>query len=483
MTAKIKHVLCIILVLILVVASIIRVSDLLQQKESDLRYLSFLTEDNAIDVLILGSSHTRHGIFATELWNDYGISSYNMSANGSTIPVCYWTLVNALDYQTPQMVVLDVFNMWPERVCSTSFGQVHNQFDFFPLSMNKYHMVKDLFSDTELTDDNGNNLYQKRWELLFDLGEYHTRWTDLVEYDFMSKTELEKQSAVWKGSSPLMNVVDRNEKIYPDSWDDVKYDNLSKEYLIKIINLCNEKRIKLLLINTSYDCDNESKLFADSVYDIAMQYDKTYLDFTQMDIINFQTDLYSTDHNTHVNFSGAEKITKYIGDYLSNNFDLEDHRNDDNYSQWWEDYQEYVSSKLDYLKEQTDIAYYLMFLSDDDYKTVIEIKDNTILFEGRNQAMLENLGIDFNETDDCNFFAIDNGTGLVSYMENGYNNTDFDTCIGEFNIYYADDFTSYGVYLDKKELYTKHIAEDDEERMRITVISKATGEVVDIRTF
>jgi hypothetical protein len=308
-------------------------------------------------------------------------------------------------------------------------------------------MVKDLFTDKELTDGSGNNLYEKRWELFWELGEYHTRWTDLGEEDFESKSEQENKSAVWKGSTPLINIVDRAVTEYPDNWDDVVYNNLAREYLIKIIELCNEKGIELLLINTGYDCNAEAKLFADSVNDIALQYGKAYLDFTQMDIINFQSDLFSTDHNTHVNFSGAERITKYVGDYLYNNYMLTDHRNDEKYSQWQEDYQEFVTSKTDYLKSQTNIEYYLMLLSDDDYKTVIEVKDSSILFEGRNKAMLENLGINFDEMGDCNLITIENGTSNISYENVIYELT------------------------------------ENNERIRITVMSKTTGEVIDIKTF
>jgi hypothetical protein len=106
-------------------------------------------------------------------------------------------------------------------------------------------MVEDLFSDKELTGYNDDNLYEKRWELLWKLGEYHTRWNDLNEDDFSEKSEIKKISAVWKGSSPLIGIVDRSEKIYTDNWADIEYDNLSKEYLIKIIELCNEKDIEL----------------------------------------------------------------------------------------------------------------------------------------------------------------------------------------------------------------------------------------------
>jgi hypothetical protein len=482
-TARTKRILSTAFLLIIIIVSICKVSDFLRRKDSDLLHASFLTEDEDIDVVILGTSHMLYGIFPMELWNDYGISAYNLAGDGNTIPVCYWTLVNALDYQKPQIVALDVYDFAPGSICNPEWGQVRDQFDFFPLSINKYRMVEDLFSNPELTDRKGNNLYDKRWELLWDLGEYHTRWTDLGENDFYSESELKQQSAVWKCAMPLIDFEDRTARVYPDNWDDVEYDDLSKEYLIKIIDLCRENGIELMLVNTGYDCRADSKLFADSVYDIASEYGLLYFDFTQMDLINFQTDLYSSGHNTHVNFSGAEKWTKYVGECLNANYSLADHRNDSQYAHWWEEYQEFIVSKADYLQQQTEPAYYLMFLADDDYQTIIEVKDASILSEDRNQAMLENLGVEFDKIGDCNLLVIDNGTKAVSYLKNEYDKeTVFDTCLGEIVSSCSESGVVYELYLNGKELYTTEMTGDN-ERMRVTVLRKDTGEMVDIKSF
>lgn len=481
---RIKKIISIAILFLIVFASIYKISNFLQLKESDNRYSSYLTEDTDIDVLFLGSSHVRHGFFPMELWNDYGISSFNLASNGNTIPVSYWVLVNALDYQTPQVVVMDVFDMFPGRVCSTSWGQVHIALDFFPMSVNKYKMVNELFDDVELTDGNGVNLYQKRWELLWDIGEYHSRWTDLTEIDFKSQAELEKNSSVWRGAEPLEQVTDRSEMLYPESLDDLEYDEISKEYLIKIIELCRKNAINLVLINTGYDCNAEAKFFADSVYDIALQYDVPYLDFVQENIINFNSDLASAGHNTHVNFSGAEKFTSYIGEYLLENYPMLDHRYDSDYSSWWSDYQAFADSKKKYLISQNDISNYLMFLADNDYQIVIDVKDTDMLYEDRNQIMLENLGVDYCYLDNaCNLIAVDNETNEVSYLRNNYSNgKTINSVIGNLSIWYNDDGTGYSMHLGEKELFTITVAENS-ERMRISVIEKSTGNIIDSRAF
>ena len=40
------------------------------------------------------------------------------------------------------------------------------------------------------------------------------------------------------------------------------------------------------------------------------------------------------DKGDHLNVYGAEKVTSYLGNYLEENYELEDHRNDPTYEAW-----------------------------------------------------------------------------------------------------------------------------------------------------
>lgn len=72
------------------------------------------------------------------------------------------------------------------------------------------------------------------------------------------------------------------------------------------------------------------------------------------DIIDVDIDLYDcyigkedierdslTNGNIHLNFSGARKVTDYIGNILRNDFNMPDHRGEAEYAKWDEDYKEY----------------------------------------------------------------------------------------------------------------------------------------------
>lgn len=479
-----KKIIAVLLLVVMIVGSVGRVSYILENKESRSRYSSFFKEENDIDVLFVGSSHVRHGFFPMELWNDFGITAFNLAANGSTIPVAYWILVNALDYKMPKVVVMDVYDLEP-RVITSDSGQVHEQMDAFPLTKNKLLMINDLFDKNNLTEETINSdayeLYDKKYTLIWPFTEYHTRWNDLGEADFISKEELLKQSTTWKGSSPLFGLATRKERIYESDTSKFIYDDLAEKYLMKMIDLCKQKDISLILINTGYDCNDTSKLFADSVPDIAKENGLPYLDFTQMDIIDFSSDLFSTGENTHVNFSGAEKFTSYIGNYLKENYTLDDHSGDNHYEKWRNDYRMFKESKIRYLKDSASLKEYLMYLADDDYQVIIEVGNPGVLGDEKTKNQLVNLGVKVSEISDLtNMIVIDiknKESDCVAYD----NNTVFSTVLGDIGVFTNPKGNSYGLYRDGNELKVQEI--EEEFSLRITVIDRIDSNVIDIHDF
>lgn len=448
----------IIIFIIIVCISIYGVKTLLEQKQSGHMYSSYFTETQPIDVLIFGNSHVRNGLFPMEWWGDYGISSYNLAGNGSLLPVTYWNIVNALDYCTPKLIVVDVFDGNPGQKIGGIWGQLHYQFDAYPLSYHKYQMMTDLVDDKFLTDDNGVNVYNKRWELLFDLGEYHTRWSDLKPEDFDSPAKINNDSRTWKGAEPLNGVVERDPVPTEDSTN-LQYDNVSFDYLCRIIELCENNNIELLLINTGYDCVAESKLFHDSVYEIAASHNLNYIDFTSLDVIDYKTDLFNSGANTHLNFSGAEKLTKYVGSFINNHYELSDYRNDLQYHQWNDDYERFISSKHKYLTNQTELVNYLLFLKNDDYYIEIKIKDPSITEEPFVSDLLNNIGLN-----------LDN---IYPFYETSV------TIIDENNFVNANPNPDIANILNQDKTKLVRNIDEIDERIIITVFSRYTNTIID----
>ena len=55
---------------------------------------------------------------------------------------------------------------------------------------------------------------------------------------------------------------------------------------------------------------------------------------------NWKTDTY--DAGDHLNYSGAVKLSAFVGEYIKKEYDLPDRREDGKYSFWQEDLKKYI---------------------------------------------------------------------------------------------------------------------------------------------
>ncbi|MBQ8092757.1 MAG: hypothetical protein IJ242_04185, partial [Clostridia bacterium] len=141
-------------ILILIMAAL---SNVFLRKETLVRYGGFLEQPKNHDVLIVGDSHSVNGIYPMQLWKDYGITSYNLSGIGNTLPVTYWVTRLALDRMTPKVVVIGVKDVGYTEKLTASSGDLHTALDCFPISRTKVEAVLDLTDNPYAADDDGNH--------------------------------------------------------------------------------------------------------------------------------------------------------------------------------------------------------------------------------------------------------------------------------------------------------------------------------------
>ena len=123
------------------------ISSVMEYKGSREKITPFLERAEQFDVLFFGDSHAYSDIYPMELWENYGIASYNLASYNLTIPVSYWVMRNALLTCRPKVVVLDVNQIWEQAKLCESSGDVHLGLDGFPLTRTKLEAVFDLLDD------------------------------------------------------------------------------------------------------------------------------------------------------------------------------------------------------------------------------------------------------------------------------------------------------------------------------------------------
>ena len=184
---------CIFFVLVFVV--LFSVSRLVERKESRKLFAPFLEDPKAYDVLFFGDSCLMNGMLPLEIWADYGIAGYNLACYGNSLPATYWSLMNALDYAQPQLVVIGVDDVGGIPKITGSSSDLHKALDFYPLSRTKIRAIEDLMYDPEMPDavDDEGNLYRNiKWEYYFKLGKYHNRWHTLTKDDLNCRLDVKK---------------------------------------------------------------------------------------------------------------------------------------------------------------------------------------------------------------------------------------------------------------------------------------------------
>lgn len=382
-----RHICSSIIVIALIAVCLTAISNLVERKDSKIKYRDFFRQSKTLDVLFLGSSHAIDSIYPMELWHDYGIASYNMGGHGNRMPTNYVVLREALNYSSPKLVVIDCFNISSDRMYSDSIEQAHLSLDAFPLTYGKVQGIHELIQDRNLEK-----------EFLWDFVTYHNRWDSLTRNDFVPDYSVEK------GAEMNVNVAAPN-AVSPLS-PNIKFEENTNgtAYLEKIIELCQENRIEVLLTYLPFPSSASDQAEANRVNDIAQKYDVKYINFLELDdVVNYETDC--LDEASHLNPSGGRKITDYLGTYIQNNYEIEFRTCD-----WSSDYAKYTAYKLSLLQGENNLRNYLMLLYDKNLSYDIKINATCeVMDDPLIQKLLYNLNSEYTITSmDSNIdFSID----------------------------------------------------------------------------
>lgn len=269
----------------------------------------YLEPENTIDVLVVGDSESYTSYIPLEMWNQYGFTSYVCGTAAQPLPLTFKYIYDTLKKQNPKMIIIEANAVYRRKGLDIPIATLGNQ--LFPIV--QYH---DRWKDLALTDFTSGVNYTNRQP---NKGYYYSKKTSVVkEYVEYMKRRPNKSKTV-----PILNKI---------------YMEFIKKY-------CDAKGIELMLYSSPAPANwTENK--HNGVQKLADHLGIDYIDFNTMHDklnLNFKTD-YREDDGDHPNHLGALKVTKLLGEYLHENKTLPDHRTDEKYSSWNEDYEHYKES-------------------------------------------------------------------------------------------------------------------------------------------
>lgn len=409
-------------------------------------------EKDVVDVLFLGSSHCYCTINNSKLWEDYGIGSFSLAISGQDIASTYYCLVEALKTQSPQVVFVEVYNAIIEGYAVE--GNLYRNTLSLKYSKNFYDAVDNMVGEEKKAD------YWLKWPII------HTRYAELQKGDFQS------EFPAYLGYSAEFEVRPMSELVLYEGEERLPIPEASEKWLRKIIQLAEENEIQLcFFLSPCIAGEQEQKKFL-YIEQLAQEEGVAYINTLKLkDELGIDVSKDFID-GSHTNYYGAEKVTAYIGQYLKEQYTLEDRRGDTGYQLWDADLaarQHEVQNHL--LLKTSDLKNYLDMISIQNGYTVILTSSGEYLAEDvdiTDNLQMLGIGEEFFET---------GGVWILDDMEPVYVSQESDV------LYYMD--LTEGSLAVSSVAGTKNIVIDKQSYTKvdnaisIVVYDKIAGKVVD----
>lgn len=325
-----KRILSVVLLLLAVVGGLLFCDRATRRDDAERKFGSFFSEKQDIDVFFMGTSHVLDGVTPMELWRDYGISAYNMATSSETLGMTEQILKLCIQTHKPKVAVIDVYYIDKPDDLEWTYSYRHLFFDAVPLSPAKFDAVRAILPKGE-------------WlEFMMPFSLYHSRWEEL----------LSGQSARLVDCEPFMMGsemrVGHGDPIPYTRTHDVAADELPGEAALRrIIDTCRSNGIEPVLMALPAPVSEEEQMEMNRAQLLADELGVPFLNlFDEATGIDFTTDCY--DYLGHMNPDGATKLTAFLGAWLSERYELTDHRTDAAYAAWNEKLEQYEAYRAEH---------------------------------------------------------------------------------------------------------------------------------------
>lgn len=251
---------------------------------------------NSIDVVFLGDSESYSAFIPLKIWRDRGITSYVCGTSSQELCYSYELLTKSFKTQKPKIVVLEtnaIFrNFSRSSVIST---KAQGLFAVF-----RYH-------------DRWKSLQPKSWALSAD-----------KTYDDRSKGYLYNTTMNGASVDGYMAATDEKEPISSEN----------SKYVEKIRDYCRKNGAELVLVSVP-STKNWDMRKHNAVTELSKKLGIEYIDMNLLGgeiPIDWKRD--TRDRGDHMNFTGAMKVSAYMGDFFASKNVFRDKRNDAAYKDW-----------------------------------------------------------------------------------------------------------------------------------------------------
>lgn len=274
--------------------------------------------ENSLDTVVIGNSLCYMAVSPIEMWERQGFTSFVCGNAMQLITTTYEHLYYTLQHQKPELVIMECENLyWDitwEDIFRMKLGLAFPVFGYHDMwrKMPKEVLLGQPYP--ELIDDS-KGFYPNK-----EVAPYESE-----DHNYMGSPDM-----------PLRPIPEPNRKCMED-----------------IVKLCRDHDVELLLlsiptpINWNWGQHKAVQEFADEwglrYHDMNLESEEIGLDWSR----------HTFDYGDHMNLEAAEIYSRYLADWLAQEYDLPDHRQDPAFDQWHisaENYHVWAESDRDHKK-------------------------------------------------------------------------------------------------------------------------------------
>lgn len=301
----------------------------------------YYDEENGHDVIFVGDCEVYENFSPVTMWRENGITSYIRGSAQQLIWQSYYLLEEVFERESPKVVVYNVQSMKYSEPQSEAYNRM--TLDGMPLSTIKLEAIR-----ASMTEDEDMISY------LVPFLRYHSRWSELTSEDF--EYTFDRDPVTVAGYLMRSDTEPMTKLPTASALDDYDIGDVCWEYLDKMRELCDANGATLVLIKSPSLWPHWYDEWDEQVSDYAEEHGLAYINLLSVsdDIgIDMQTDTY--DGGLHLNIYGAEKLSAYFAEILSEEYNVPDRRGDEAIAADWDkkcsDYDALYAAQQAELKE------------------------------------------------------------------------------------------------------------------------------------
>lgn len=333
---------------------------------------------NTVDAVYIGPSSARWYWNASYAFHKYGITVYPLATGNQPFSAAKYLIKEAEKTQNPSLYIIDIRMLYSDNLPYESF--VRTVTDNMKFSANRFEAINDILK-FGLQDNDNYNIF----DFYFSFTKYHTRWKELTIDDFVDSSDVTMGYTCLNGVTPLDYPTDEmlNAEAVPLS-------EYSSTVLNEFLVFCKDEDVNVIFVNSPHLVEEAYGKLETAKHIIRNE------GFEVLDFNDKWTEIgldpkFDMREILHVNPYGALKYTDYFSKFLIEKYNLQDHRNDENYEIWEDSYQIF---EINLLQSTTNLYHYLNVIDNPRYTTFISVRDEAASnFTETMYQQMANLGL------------------------------------------------------------------------------------------